>query len=144
MKFNYKREQNEIYKTLLSFKQDIFDKSINDSQLFELATKFSKHATFITLSESEKEKGYIAFYCNDNESKTAFISMIVVGNEYQGLGFGYGLFNEACKVSKTNGMEFLKLEVNKNNVSAIRFYEKLGMKLKISTEFYYLYQITLK
>lgn len=65
----------------------------NDVFLIEISKKFSKYAEFYCLKQENEPIGFIAFYDNNQETKTAFLSMIIVSKEYQGKGVGKYLLN---------------------------------------------------
>ncbi len=127
---------SEIQQIVHSCKEDMFS-SLSDDFLESLAEKFAKHGCFLTAYQEEKLVGYIAFYCNDNVGKTAFISVIVVKKSFQRIGLGSALINEAIKKSKENGMTKLRLEVDMNNKNAIQFYKRMGFAVEsVSTTMY--------
>lgn len=129
MEFNTKKSKGDILDTLICFKKDIFDKTITDTQLMELADKFAKYAFFIVASDNGSDVGYVAFYCNDTVRKNAFISMIIVDSKHQGHGYGKSLLTKAIEVARDADMSSVKLEVSKENSNAIAFYHKLGFEV---------------
>ena len=68
--------------------------------------------------------GYCAFYANDAEKRTAYISLIAVLPKYQKMHIGTKLLKESLEIMRTYGMEHCMLEVRKNNKNAIQFYKK--------------------
>ena len=91
-----------------------------------LAEKISNNGHFVVALSNEETAGFVGFYANDSTGKTAFLSTIVVDQAYQGLGIGRLLVQECLKVSTERGMKKCRLEVDKRNQRAIRFYERLG------------------
>ncbi len=124
---------DQIYYTF-----DILKKSFYSFQgdLEEYAFKLSQHAIVFALMEESLPIGVIAFYANDDISKKAFITSVLVSPERKGQGIGKRLMTEAEAFCKSKGFAGLRLEVNKKNTSAIGFYEKLGYSyLKDSSEY---------
>lgn len=82
--------------------------------------------------------GYIAFYANRPEE--AYISLIAIKPEYQGDGIGSYLLKVSEIIIKERGISKIKLEVRKNNKSAIGFYKHLGFNIisDASDESYYM------
>ena len=72
--------------------------------------------------------GYCAIYANDFINRTAYITLIVVRNEFQGKHVGRDLLKRALEIATNYGMDSCVLEVRKNNISAIRFYESNGFE----------------
>lgn len=67
--------------------------------------------------------GYVAFYANDSNRKTAYISNIGVCEDYQRNHIGSMLMEKCLAVSKHQGMEKIRLEVLITNEKAISFYK---------------------
>ncbi len=67
-------------------------------------------------------------YINDFRTKTSFITLIGVHENYRRKGYAQALLDYCIKKSENAGMQYIKLEVNKNNFSAIKFYKKNQFK----------------
>ncbi len=143
MEFNTKKSKNEILSTIFRFKKDIFDKTMTDEQLIELADKFAKYAVFVVALDNGIDVGYVAFYCNDKVKKSAFVSMIIVDSEFQGKGYGKKLIEKAVETARSSDMKSVKLEVNKENRYAIEFYDKLGFVILNQSETGYILEKSL-
>lgn len=87
-------------------------------------TKLFTSAQVVAIYESNKIIGVICFYCNDMSSLTAYISLIVVDDDSKRKGVGGVLISSAILISKRKGFKFCRLEVNKDNITAISFYGK--------------------
>ncbi|SMD46059.1 Acetyltransferases [Aquiflexum balticum DSM 16537] len=70
--------------------------------------------------------GVLAFYMNDNISKTAFISSIGLLPAYQGKGLALLMLEFFESTCKKNYFNQLQLEVHQSNTKAIKFYKKFG------------------
>ena len=114
----------EILEILFDFKKDFYNQELNDDTVKFLASKFAKYATFVKILENDRALGFVAYYSNNTETKTAFLSMIVVSTEFQGLGIGTKLLNYIQEDCKNAGMNYLRLEVDGSNTNAISFYKK--------------------
>jgi len=58
-----------------------------------------------------------------------YISNIAIYPQYRGMGVGKRLILEAEQEAKMVGAERIILDVEKENISAINFYKKLGYKM---------------
>lgn len=96
---------------------------INRENFSELFSKIDKFAIFIGLDYDGQKAGYAAIYANDIITNIAFITLIVIGEEYQRLHLGTQLLSECFEYAKNAGMRTIKLEVLKCDVGSIRFYE---------------------
>lgn len=94
-----------------------------------LAEKYHKHAKVIALYEEKQLAGFGCFYCNDTQSKTAFLSLIAVLPCHQRKGYGRMLLSEVISVAEKEGMKQMELEVKKKNPGAIQFYKQYGFSL---------------
>ena len=56
------------------------------AKILGFAEKFAANAHFLAAYHGGKVVGFAAFYCNDHKNMTAFVSMIVVANQYQHKG----------------------------------------------------------
>lgn len=94
----------------------------------EIIDRICRFAYFFSVFDGSDSIGYIAFYANDKETNTGYISMIGVIDTYHGKGAGSLLLNKCIEISKSNGMCFLRLEVDKDNSNAIGFYKHEGFR----------------
>ncbi|MFC3285535.1 GNAT family N-acetyltransferase [Litchfieldella rifensis] len=85
--------------------------------------------------------GFVAFYCNDETMKQAFVSMIVVSPEMRSTGVSCSLLETVVFMAKRNEMKKVCLEVKKSNHRAFRFYEKKGFKVKSQDEVSYIMEL---
>lgn len=117
----------EIFKNISIF-NDYFIDSIENrvGNLWDYSVKISCYGNTYVVKIKDKTVGIIVFYANDLINKTAYITMIAVANEYEGMGIGKELLTLSEFLAVESGMEYIKLEVHKENMRAIRFYEKCG------------------
>ena len=90
------------------------------------AQKVLKYGYVYILKAEEKTKGFIIFYANDLIEKKAYVSLIAVSKEFRRQNVGTGLLAICEEVSKENGMQGIRLEVDKDNFGGQKFYESLG------------------
>lgn len=101
-----------------------------------LVDKFSEYAHVIYAYNGEI-LGYIAFYANNPEY--AYISLIAVRPEFQKLHIGKSLLKYCEDISEKKNVKNIRLEVRKDNNTAIKFYSANGYKWledKNETSFY--------
>lgn len=106
---------------------DLFDEDFNPSlssriDFDEYVSKVCDRA-YVYEAKLLDTLGFIIFYANNLESKTAYISQIAVKKEYKGSSLAQELLNLAIRISQDKGFTYLKLEVNKGNLRAINFYK---------------------
>lgn len=71
----------------------------------------------------------IAGYFNDETTRTAYLSMLAVAEDYQGKGLASALLSEFEDYAGKHGLTYVKLEVRKQNSVAQKLYSKFGYKV---------------
>lgn len=109
-------------------------KSLRESSQAErltFAQKFINNGIVI-LAQNEigNAMGFLAYYANDNVTKTAFISMIAVLPQYRENHIGSALIDACASDCAKRGMRSLKLEVSTENIVAKQFYKKMDFSPK--------------
>ena len=105
----------------------------------EIYRKIYTNAIFLKVTRSysglEECLGYAAMYANDLVTKTAYISLICIKPEAQGLHIGSKLIQRCFEIAKLKGMTRIKLEVLNSNFRAIAFYSHHGFQLDSYTNY---------
>lgn len=104
----------------------------------EYFQKIDSLACFLIAKRKNIISGFSAFYMNDQDNKTAFLSLIAVAPQVQGNNIGAVLLNESEKLARENGMRRMFLKVRCDNQKAIRFYEKHGYMVEFIKDEEYL------
>lgn len=126
MKINTLDNKDEIINILKVFSPYLDSLRSGRVDIEEVASKFASFAKVLLLTINETEVGFAAFYCNDLDSKAAYLSMIAVNPDYKRQGFGIELLRKMEKISKEEGMLLIRLEVSKQNIAAQSFYKNAG------------------
>ncbi len=142
-KCDYKRlsikqveSENIIYKIIYNI-DDIYNSLIDRVNITDYVSKLSKSAfNFVGYYDNE-EVVFASLYANDLNSRIAYISLIVCTNNNRGKGYGKEMFEYLCDFAKNKVMERLRLEVNKDNFGAIKFYKAIGMEQVGCSEYGY-------
>lgn len=118
----------KVYEVLVEF-QEVFPHLMEKiTSLEEYAKKLYTYAEVYVGIQEETTFGLLIFYANDKSTKTAYISLIGVKEEYRHQHLGEWLLEKCISVSKEAGMRQLKLEVDSDNINAKRFYKRNGFK----------------
>lgn len=128
MKMRKIAEATEISGILQQF-DEIFPhlkEKIDNIETF--SEKLAKYALVYVGEENESPCGILVFYANNIDARVAYISLIGLLSKYQGKSLGKEMLVFCESESQKRGMTSIKLEVDLDNVSAIRFYEKNGYK----------------
>lgn len=102
---------------------------IDSLNIEDYVEKIKNRAINYIYEENGKDIGLISFYANDLESKTAYISLIFVLNDFKGKGVSIALINKCIETCCLLGMKQIKLEVSKENFRAINFYKYNNFEL---------------
>lgn len=122
----------EAEKAVLEFKDTHFLRAItNDDNRKAFIEKHLQYGHFLVEYHDEIPVGFFSFYCNDAESKTAYITSLALKDE---LGFLKGktlirLLTKGFAMGKEADMKSVRLEVEKDNKKAIKLYEHFGFKV---------------
>ena len=117
-------DKQAIAEAITACAEAFHDQTCNDpAKILGFAEKFPAKAYFLAAYDDDEVKGFAAFYCNNYENMTAFISMIVVVSNYQYHG-GTVLLSTVKDICKKNGMKKIRLEVADDNHKALSFYTK--------------------
>jgi len=68
--------------------------------------------------------GLLAVYCNDQQNRLAYITSVSVLDQWTGKGIASRLLKDAIKQARQVGMRRIRLEVGRDNQTAIRLYKK--------------------
>lgn len=96
------------------------------SSIEEYVDKVLRFGNMYVIKCDEKIKGFIIFYSNDEKNRKAYVSLIVVSKEFRRQNVGTDLIKICETISKNLGMNMIRLEVDRDNESAQRFYQVLG------------------
>lgn len=114
--------------------------SLRVSNLEEYAVKLCTYANVYAISKNTNNNsnlpiGFIAYYSNDVENKIAYLTQLVVDIDYQKSGVGAILMEFFISNVKNEGFTQIKLEVNKQNSHAIKFYKNYDFYIEREASF---------
>ncbi|GAB5413438.1 MAG: hypothetical protein Cons2KO_10410 [Congregibacter sp.] len=101
--------------------------------LGKYADKLAGDATNLFAVADGLDIAHAAFYCNDEQSKVAYLSSIGVLPRFQRSGVAGRLLEECLRRCFAKDMRRIELEVNAENKKAIRFYKKHGFRFVSDT-----------
>ena len=119
-------EINEMRKVLEYFRSDLPSLRSGAVMIPDFAEKVAQFGNLCVFREDSLLKGFAVYYANDRETLTGYLSMIAVKPSCQNAHIGSRLLAYVEKQATLKGMHTVKLEVSKENLSAISFYEHHG------------------
>jgi len=105
--------------------------------------KLGEKAEIVSHSISGRCRGFAAFYCNDMNTKRAYITLVLVDPRDRGLGLGKSLVASVLEMARHRGFTSCRLEVAKRNEAAYAMYLSLGFRVVESQDHKYLLEIAL-
>ena len=121
-----KASEAEIAKHLLLCDADFVPPLKNRVEINGYAQKIANNATRFEAWSGSTLVGLVAAYCNDQETRVAYITSVSVLRERVGKGIAANLVSQCIEHAKASGMWQISLEVASDNTPAIKLYEKSG------------------
>jgi len=116
----------EIFEHLLECSDNFIPNLAETVNIRDYSKKVFENAITFEAWENNKLIGLVASYFNDNKNRKGFITNVSVSKNYQGKGIAAILLNMCKNYGAKYNFNSIKLEVNKNNILAIKLYKKLG------------------
>jgi ribosomal protein S18 acetylase RimI-like enzyme len=113
--YNFYAENTEVFIPSLT---------VQVSSLPEYVHKLKKYATLFEAYDGSLLVGLVAIYLNNLETKTGFITSVIVIPMYQNNGIANILMKNVIDFAKVEGFVKISLEVFKENIKAISLYQK--------------------
>ena len=126
--FCFINDKEEKKRTVASFAYCFYNQSRGEQELAQLAEKIAAYAELLAVNVGSETAGYTAYYRNDKTSGTAYITAIVLGKAYRGIGLGTQMLKRVIEDCRLNGFTSLRLEVDNANLAAVNLYTKLGFR----------------
>lgn len=98
--------------------------------LRDYVTKIKEHGNMLGVLNSDKNLiAVIAFYANDKNMRTAYVTYLAVHPDVWGQSLGKLLVAKALAQAAIQGMSACKIRTWKNNRKAIKFYQRAGFEI---------------
>ena len=123
VKLSTKEEILQVLKAFLYCFPHLTEKISN---LQEYANKLAEYSNFYVLKIEGEVAGMVSFYSNDRITFKGYISLIGVHSRYQKMGLGKRLIQETAEKMMADQMRYMRIEVDRDNVNAQKFYAHLG------------------
>ncbi len=105
--------------------------------------KLAERAELLADSADGRCRGLVAYYCNDLETRQAFITLVVVDPRDRGTGLGRALVACVLSIAKQRGFTSCRLEVARTNQAAVDLYRAQGFRVAAERAHNYLMEIAL-
>ena len=101
-------------------------------ELRQYAEKILNNAILLVEMIDEDVVGMVVLYCNDENTKKAYIPLVGVLPTYQHRGIASKLMKEAIAFVRVQGYKLIG--IHSNNMVAVHLYSKLGFTVKDDSE----------
>src|SRR5438552_529400 len=88
--------------------------------------KLEERAEILSNCVAGRCRGFVAFYCNDQATRQAFITLVLVDPRDRELGIGRALVSGVLELARARGFTSCRLEVTHRNDIAQAMYRSLG------------------
>jgi ribosomal protein S18 acetylase RimI-like enzyme len=122
--FEASRSEARIFNFLFSVDSQFTPPLSEKINVPDYARKLAVMAENIFLVMGGYDVGHAAYYSNDLQTQTAYLTSICVKKEFRGSRMAESLLEKVLLGATNDGMLKLTLEVDSRNSVAIRFYRK--------------------
>jgi ribosomal protein S18 acetylase RimI-like enzyme len=127
-------DYNHILKHIEVNRASIFFGFDKEPDILQLCKKISENAERFEYWDNNLLIGLFACYYNDTATLTGYITIASVSSDHRNMGIGSELLGNTLRYGFENGFKNIKIEVNKQNHRAIRFYEKNEFAIETQTK----------
>lgn len=102
---------------------------IEGVELEEYLAKLDARSEILALTAPERVRGFVAFYCNDESTRRAFITLVLVNGQDRGAGLGRLLTTSVLNIAKARGFRSCGLETAAWNDAARAMFTAVGFRV---------------
>ena len=88
--------------------------------------KLEARAEILSESTQDRCRGFVAFYCNDETTWQAYITLVLIDPRDRGRGLGRALVAAVLDIARRRGYRTCRLEVSEDSAAARDLYASMG------------------
>ena len=88
--------------------------------------KLDTRGEILSDSTEDRCRGFVAFYCNDEATRQAYITLVLIDPRDRGRGLGRALVGAVLDIARRRGYRTCRLEVTTENTAARDLYTSMG------------------
>ena len=96
------------------------------ASLEDYLDKLIARAEVLSDLEAGRCRGFVAYYCNNTETRQAYITLVLVDPRDRGAGVAKKLVDGVLAIARERGFTSCRLEVGIDNMAARQLYSSLG------------------
>lgn len=116
----------EIRDLIIEEQQRQAGRFIEGVDLDAYVQKLGDRAELVSEMNGGRCRGFVAFYCNNLNTRRAFISSVLVAPQDRSTGLGRALVTRVLDICRERGFTVCALEVRADNAAALAMYGSLG------------------
>jgi ribosomal protein S18 acetylase RimI-like enzyme len=101
---------------------------IDTPDLDAYLVKLAERAEILADSAAGACRGFVAFYCNDLNTRQAYITLVLVDPRHRASGLGRALVTAVLEICRQRGFATCRLEVRTDNDAANSIYRSMGFR----------------
>ncbi len=105
------------------------DRFIDAADVPGYVAKLGERSEILSDIAGGRCRGFVAFYCNDESSRQAYITLVLVDPRDRGAGLGRALVGGVLEIARRRGYTSCRLEVARHNAGARAMYDAIGFRL---------------
>ncbi len=118
-------EDENAFSQLYAWNKKI-GRELSEQELTDGINKFIEKGNVIAIRSGAEIIAFLNVYCNDYETKNAYINNVEVYHAYRGLGLSKLLMDKAVQLCIDAGFKTITLHVARENKAAVGLYRKYG------------------
>lgn len=123
------KDKDKIKNFFIEEDNSFLEKLSSRVDIEEYTDKLINNAVIYSIQRCNKIIAIIAYYRNNLNNKTAYLTYLCVDKLYRSNNYATKLLSIMFSDCINNGFLKIRLETNKDNLIARKFYEKNGFKL---------------
>jgi ribosomal protein S18 acetylase RimI-like enzyme len=125
----FKASIDDIKSYLINNDKIFFEPMQSRLDITKFSEKIYQNADQYWVYNDENKVGFMAVYFNHPTKEFGYITTISISKEFQGIGIGKRLLEEAKSHASENGFKKIRLQVHSNNITAQNLYTKFGFEM---------------
>lgn len=121
--------QDQICNLLLSCDEYFIPRLSDKINIKNYSNKIFSNSINFEAWDNERLIGLIAMYVNNNQENFGYITNVSVQVEYANKGIASNLLINCIKYAREKFLDKINLEVNENNMLALKLYNKFEFKI---------------
>ena len=99
---------------------------IEGVDLDQYLAKLGRQSEIVSLTDGDRCRGFIAFYCNNTTTRRAYITLMAVSPTDRRTGLGRSLVSSVLSIAKGRAFRWCGLEIATGNNASLALFQSMG------------------